>query len=152
MKLPTWAKYLFMVHEERDTLTAGNPPQSSKEFLEETPSPKRLRSSTARPFHWKTGCLFCAKEAIIDRKHPERDIIMYVRTLSIRNTLSFFRKRLPIHRSKPIHRSIYHNLPIIELAMWLARMYVSHVLDRELLERLITKIAGYVRARILMNR
>ena len=35
------------------------------------------------------------------------------------------------------------------------RMYVSHVLDRKLLERLMSpsqKIAGYVRVRILMNR
>ena len=30
------------------------------------------------------------------------------------------------------------NLPIIELAMWLARRYVSHVLDRKLLERLMS--------------
>ena len=30
------------------------------------------------------------------------------------------------------------HLPIIELAMWLARMYVSHVLDRKLLERLMS--------------
>ena len=36
----------------------------------------------------------------------------------------------------PITRQ--YNLPIIELAMWLARMYVSHVLDRKLLERLMS--------------
>ena len=57
------------------------------EFLEETPPPKWLLSSP-RPFHWKTDCLSCGKEAIIDRKHPERDVIMYVRTVSIRKTIS----------------------------------------------------------------
>ena len=58
------------------------------EFLEETPPPKRLRSSTPRPFQWKTDCLFCGMEAIIDIKHPEREVIMSVRTLSIRETIS----------------------------------------------------------------
>ena len=31
-------------------------------------------------------------------------------------------------------------------------MYVSHVLDRQLLNVTVTKIAGYVRARVLMIR
>ena len=37
----------------------------------ETPSTKRLQSSTA-PFNWKVDCLLCASPAIVDTCHPQR--------------------------------------------------------------------------------
>ena len=49
-------------------------------------------------------------------------------------------KKLEERRRAMEDRGLKINLPssIIELAMWLARMYVSHVLDRKLLERLMS--------------
>ena len=54
--LPSWAKYLCMVTAERDTLTAGKP-----------------KSSSLKRRHLPNDYLFCGTEAIIDRKHPERE-------------------------------------------------------------------------------
>ena len=54
------------------------------------------------------------------------------------------------HRTYVIHYCTHTYLTIIELAM-----YVSHVLDRQLLNMAdvtVTKIAGWVRVRILMIR
>ena len=93
--LPSWAKYLCMVTAERDTLTAGKP-----------------KSSSLKRRHLPNDYLFCGTEAIIDRKHPERerergggerDVIMSVRTLSIRKTISLFRKTAanPLFEANP---------------------------------------------------
>ena len=52
----------------------------------EIPKLKRLRSSTA-PFNWKDDCLLCAKPAIVDTRHPQRQRVHKVSTIPIRCNL-----------------------------------------------------------------
>ena len=57
------------------------------QITEQTPQQsKRLRSSM-EPFHWKTNCFLCTKEAIIDRKHPDRNKICNAATIPFRNKI-----------------------------------------------------------------
>ena len=54
--------------------------------VDEIPSAKILRSSTA-PFNWKDDCLLCAKPAIVDTRHPQRERVHRVSTIPMRCNL-----------------------------------------------------------------
>ena len=54
--------------------------------LDEIPGAKRLRSSTA-PFNWKDDCVLCAKPAIMDTRHPQRECVRRVSTTPMRCNL-----------------------------------------------------------------
>ena len=67
-----------LVHSE--TATAIETGLQSPVAVDEIPSVKRLRSSTA-PFNWKDDCLLCAKPAIVDTRHPHRECVHWVSTI-----------------------------------------------------------------------
>ena len=48
-----------------------------------SPRSRKLRSSLSS-FNWKTNCFLCGTEAAPDLKHPNRDLIIRVRTFEIR--------------------------------------------------------------------
>ena len=54
--------------------------------IDKIPSAKRLRSSTA-PFNWKDDCLLCAKPAMVDARHPQRERVHMVSTIPMRCNL-----------------------------------------------------------------
>ena len=53
---------------------------------DEIPSAKRLRSRTV-PFSWKDDCLLCAKPAIMDTCHPQRECVHRISTIPLRCNL-----------------------------------------------------------------
>jgi len=55
------------------------------------PSAKRLQFSTA-PFNWKDDCLLCAKPAIVDTCHPQREHVHRVSTIPMHYNLIEYSK------------------------------------------------------------
>ncbi len=53
---------------------------------EKPPEAKRLRSSTVS-FHWKENCMLCGKKAKTDNRHPVRNKIHSVTTISMHDKL-----------------------------------------------------------------
>lgn len=77
-----------LVHSDcrRNFTDKKRPGFQSPVVADEIPSAKRLRSSTV-PFNWKDDCLLCAKPAIMDTRHPQRECVHRISTIPMRCNL-----------------------------------------------------------------
>ena len=63
-----------------------NPKRATSLREDEPPQAKRLRSSMSS-FDWKENCMLCGKKAKIDARHPERNKIHNVTTLTMHHNI-----------------------------------------------------------------